>query len=445
MKNATLIGVLFFLNNYLLSQLPSLPVAITNAYSNLDSIVTSINSTTDLVLSPTAFNKFVGRTLSTYLSSSNDLNFNKAFALLDNTDGKLYVGGNIPFREKESVRIRALLSLGAKSNITEKISQVYSDEKVTNDVSAEVKVTFPLMFSMKYDGLAQKPKSEVAKFGEQKTKANLMRKKVLNELKAKTTKELNELLTIYANDLTAADQKEIMEDKINELKDELVEQFYEEELTNFEKEKSKYSNSYKSFWLSLSTSIPISESKYTVANSYTNNPHTVYFYPLSGSIRFSYIHDWYEKIKYFVNLSYIGKQTNTILDNDVQQSTLNQTIKIDTSKTVVNSNKVYYTSFKQKFTNNIKGQFIFYPMPKKNKTIGIDIFANAELNNLLNAADISNLKVVDFTWGLGIPLSFKGKEDKSPINFEILINNLNQPKNINASISLSLPFSSIIY
>lgn len=405
-------------------------------YKDLEDKVTAINTNTHLILSHKSFNRYVGHSLSSFISSSNDLNFSRAYSLLDNTDGRLFVGGNIPLRcPKDKDRIFTFVTLGAKSKITDKIAEIVSNERISNDVTAEIKLTVPVRFFMKYDGMGlQEPSSgkTIYRDGVQKGKMNVQRKLILEQLKQEALKEIDEFEKGLSG-LSEDEKAELRLEKETEMKKKIEKEFYEKELAAFEQDKPSYSNSYKGVWLSLSGSIPLSGTKYKIAENYTVAPHDVYFYNSAASARITYFHEWYKVIKYFVNVSYIGNQVNTITQNDVEQSTINTVVPTGSNSTVTNETKVYFTSFEQKFISNLKAQFIFYPLPIKNKVIGLNIFANRDIDNNEN------------TWGIGLPLSLKGKEDKAPVNFELLVNKLNQPKKLTVSISLLLPFSSIIY
>jgi hypothetical protein len=351
---------------------------------------------------------------------------------LDNTDGKLFVGLNIPIRNKTSGRIYSLFTIGSKTNIKEKVSQVFTKEKLKNDISVEGKLTFPLFFSVRYDDTAyQRSNAKILADPGHKSKMDLERTKIFHDKKSKAIKELKELCESLTG--IGSDSALIANKKLSQIKKDFEESFYESEAESFDKERSSFSNSYKGLWLSVSGSIPISETAYTIAEEYKTAPHDVYYYPASASARLSFIHDYYKCIKYFINISYIAGKSNTILDNAVDQSSLEKIMQIDSVSSVTNSTKVYYSPFRQNFSDNLKGQAIFFPWPLKNKYIGFDVFGNIELTT------------GDATWGAGIPLSFKGKDDKSPVNFEIIVNKINQPKNLSIAISLSLPFSSVIY
>lgn len=411
-------------------------------FKDLTSKVDTIRSK-EKILSEQAFNKIVGKTISTYLSNSNDLNFNKAFALLDNTDDKLYVGGNIPLRSKISGRLYSFISLGAKTNISDKVSEIFNKVELSNDVSVETKITFPLFYSIKFDGnkyqRIKKPKNKIFETS-QKNSMDLQRTKIIQDKKAKAIKELKNLcesLTGISNnenkDEAIKDSIKIVEEKIRQIKEDLENGFYDDEASAFNESKNKFSNSYKSMWFSITGSFPISETKYSISENFKTYPHDVFYYPISCSARITWVHDYYKYIKYFVNISYIAGKSNTILDNSIKQSSLNKITKIDSVSSVTNSTKVYYSIFNQYFSDNLKGQIILYPKPNKNTYIGVDIFSNFELST------------GDASWGAGIPISVKGKDDKSPINFEIIVNKINQPKRITLGISLLLPFSSLIY
>ena len=334
-------------------------------------------------------------------------------------------------------RIKSFLSLGAKAGITDKLSDIYAKSKVNNDVSAEVKFTFPLFFNIKYDTNHSQTFDKEARVNKklttQKSKMDLERIKILQAKKVKAKKELKDLSESLAGIRNNEDSVNIINEKINQIKEDLDDEFYEEESTIFDKTKNKYSNSIKAIWFSVTASVPISETKYTIADNYKTKPYDVMFYPISGSARITYIHEWYKYIKYFINVSYTMGQTNTLLDNAVKQSTIETVTTIDSISSVTNTSKAYYSGFKQYLKENLKGQFIFYPKPLKNKYVGFDIFSNWEM------------RTGDLTWGVGIPLSFKGKDDKSPINFEIIVDKLNQPDRTTVGVSLLLPFSSLIY
>ncbi|MFL5763614.1 MAG: hypothetical protein ACJ77K_06700 [Bacteroidia bacterium] len=409
-------------------------ILVTQMYDSLDKEVGKVNKQDNAILTGHAFNLLAAKNLASYLSSSADFSLTKAYALLDNTDGKVHVEGNLPVRRKNSKRLLGVVTLGAKSNIVEKVVKLYNNEKPANDISGEVKVTWLIANNIKYYNGSQWSKLKALAGGDQKEKMSIVRRRILQEQKAKIQKELAELIKSL-DGMGTNDSIQILEDKIKSLSEDLADNYYKEEQVAFSKSPEKYSNSQKMAWLSVLASIPVTETKYSIAESYVAKAHDVNYYPFSGSGRLSLMFDRYKVLKSFWNVSYIVGKSNTLLDSSIDQSVITKTVRIDTSSVINSTSKTYFSKsgFQQYVTETLRGQVVLFPVPSKNSYIGIDFFGDL------------NIKNGDATWGFGIPVSLKDKDEKPLVNFELILNKINQPENRILSLSLAVPFGSIIY
>lgn len=120
--------------------LPTLKPA--NPEVTVDSLQPFFTTLTPKMLTPNAtLNSFFATKISTYLSEASDLSLAKSYAVLDNADGRLFVGGTFDKRQSTNERLRFLLTVGVKANVKDGFAGLTNPKGINNDIGLSFKLT----------------------------------------------------------------------------------------------------------------------------------------------------------------------------------------------------------------------------------------------------------------------------------------------------------------
>src|SRR5690242_2830285 len=95
---------------------------------DLKARTTTANSDTTLLVTTEGLNVFFARKIAYYLSGVNDLSLYKNYAILNSTDGKLFIGHNV-VKENSAQRKISLLTVGISTTVKEGFSSIFSNNE----------------------------------------------------------------------------------------------------------------------------------------------------------------------------------------------------------------------------------------------------------------------------------------------------------------------------
>jgi hypothetical protein len=369
-------------------------------------------------------NSFFATKTSTYLSQATDLSLSKAYAVLDNTDGRLFIGGTFNQKKKNSDTSRFLFTLGAKANVKDGFAKIFASNSFNNDIGLSLKVTLFGRGTIWFDedaGLMSQ-KAQVAH------KRALLKKALIKESK-------EEVAEFKATQDKTADGAEELTKYINTNEEEKREKFATEE-AKFIINKKLFNVSHD-WWVSLDAYMPVTESTYEIATDFKSTQSNKENYR-PYEVNLVYTNFW-EKNKFIGNPFLLPGTTlltvkgSLIANNSVKASLIDeygydkylvQNLIIDTMfMAKLKNNTVYVGNFEKFVTPRLSARFVYMPV----SFIGVS-----------SAIEKSFGKIDDLNWRLGLPVSLKDNEGKAKVNFEIVWKEVHKEHVIGLSVGLPI-------
>lgn len=365
----------------------------------LDSLVDSNDYMIDL-------KGFTKKMISIYLSDVSDLSFSKSYAVLDNSDGKLFIGGTFNISSD-----KYFLTLGAKSNIKDGFSNYFKDNKLNNDIGISSK------FVLTFGGHLYH---------------NSVDKNQINQIINNRKKIYLEKLIQIDDNLTTFKKSNVLDDSLKH-----KEEFLSQKINNKKEEFTVNENDYVakndiynqlSFgWVSIEGYVPISNSVYKISKDISSQFSEVKFAPFSMSVSGNFW--WFvpttkDMDSAILNKIYKGSNLITVKADMVFNNSIlaNQLtiLSFDEYQTYLpainsmqylvktNSDERYVGDYKEFITPKLSLRYV-YIYPFKNFNLGFRVSAEKSFG-------YSSF----FDWKLGIPFSFKDSDGNTKINFEII-------------------------
>ncbi len=408
-------------------------------------------STDDMIVSYSGLNRFMGTKVASYLSDGGDLSLFKNYAVLNSEDGRLSLNHNFAFTNNTG-RIKSLLTAGVRADVSNAFSAIINDSKFSDDLGVSIKYTWIGRGSAFFDSQKQKQLEAVAsEVGPQKTKMNRQRAIIVSELFSEMKEEANTfeamLLALDPNDLS-------LNDDLASLQNEARDEFYDDLRTNYLKEFAKREakalegegthNLITSHWISLAMYIPLTASKYSVAQSFSTNFTDKELYPWEFNGSLNWIFESRRWGRLFAHLTAGVFNNSSVKSKGVDEIDLNSYKVLGGTDTLsyalLDTDDAYVGDYSDFITPILKGQLVWFP-PKLNVGVSVLVEQNFGDYNPLNGK-------------IGIPVRLKGKDDDSFVNFELQvratdINGTMDPdkslsKKTTYGISVGLPFSSFV-
>lgn len=388
--------------------------------NSLKPLLTGIGNTS--LTSNATLNTFFATKISTYLSEATDLSLSKAYAVLDNSDGRLFLGGTFNAKQNTTDFQRLLFTGGIKANIKDGFSNIFGIDGVNKDIGVSFKATIFGRGSIWFDKNATT----------QKDKVNNKRTQIVNELLSDFD---NDLTKFKKNQTGLVGSASAISSYISDYEDEMKNQFAKKEADFIAKK--KLFNLAHSWWVSFDAYLPVTQSNYkTVANFSTTTINSTSYRPYEFNIAYT---NFWEKNKWTKNLL-LGKGTtlltikgSLIANNSVNASLiegysfdkyLSQSTVVDTLFLAkLKSKTVYVGNYESFITPKLSARYVYMPF----QFVGI------------SAAFEKNFgKVDDLNWRLGIPISLKDNEGKSKINFELVWREISKEHSFGLSVGLPI-------
>lgn len=377
-------------------------------------IVADTNLTSNATL-----NVFFSNKINTYLSEASDVSTSKAYAVLDNTDGRLFIGGS--FNPKESITEfnRCLFTAGAKANVKDGFANIFGSKGINNDIGINLKLSVLGKGSLYYNNDFYKKKLE--------SKRAYLTNKYSEELTRKLAAEtVNRGIRLSSTEVVAF---------LGDESQTTVEEYAKEEAT-FITTKKLY-NLAHSYWITFDAYYPVTKSEYDIVTDLKNTEiSTEKYKPWELNIVWS---NFWEKTKWIGNpfllkgttlLTIKGSIVNNnsvsaeMLDSYSYDTYLTQVTNIDTQFLAkLKTSDVHYGEFKNFVTPKISGRLVYMPV----QALGI------------SAAIEKNFGTIDdLNWKLGIPFSLKDNEGKPKVDFEIVWKEVRKSHTIGLSVGLPI-------
>lgn len=406
------------------------------------------------LLTNKAINLFFAKRVANYLSGTQELSLFTNYASINTDNDRFSIGQNINL-PKDSGRIRHSISIAFEANIKEKWASVYESKDWSKEMGINLKYTYIGGGSINYrlkdrikTQTQNKKDSVTPKIIADQFSYMIDKRKIISaNVNAKLAKEWNDFIIEISELTDTVTIKELKDSKLKKLSKKYKEDFAKQE--EEEVEDTDGGNRYNRssvWWWSFGAFVPISDKKYTVADSFSVNTHYKYLYPIEVFSKINRLQE-ISNSRFFFNLGYKGYFNNSIKSETITGYDFNTYKSLNASHdtsiaSMVETNKVYVGKFESYFTSVLKMQMIWFN--KKWDYVGIDIFCEKYFG-----------KYDPINAGIGLPFNLKGKDDETKVNFELLfkttdLGNTIQPnKSIDEKFvigfSVALPFGSIIY
>jgi hypothetical protein len=367
------------------------------------------------IVHPMVLNVFFANTISDFLMNESDLPLSSAFAILDNSNNSLSIGGTY-LKEGKEERIHWAFSGALRANVKDGFAQLLNSEgELSNNIGVSLKATYLLNGTLKtpYEG---KIRAEM----------DAERKRI----SIKLYRELQDELKII-DKLEDDNDKEKAKARIRKaynLK------FAEAEATSLLKNRN-YGMARVS-WISVEAFLPIAKSTYKFANTPQEiEPLNFDYRPFS--LKFSYDLLCTRPFGELKARIYLGAiQNNSVLVEQNKKVNYGQYLQQgqpgnDTIYLAQFEDEQVYLGDFERFNTMTTGVEAYYLVKG---IIGI----SAKVERYFGENDFSGTN-----WKLGIPVSLKGRDKDTKINFELQWTELFGTHRV--GLSIGLPIGSLKY
>jgi hypothetical protein len=447
---------LIFISSFLIAQNDSVsnsntgnnPLPSETKYSDIKRFETEYQTTVKklsgdcLLLSTPAINLFFYHRLAYYFNSDNDVSLFNNYAFANIADGRLGLGKNLIIKDCESQRMLSMLSFGLSATADEdkKITTLYIDNRFSGKISFDLQFNYFFSGSVYYDQSTRiQRNSFTRRKGRDMTIMDVYRVNVLlpqlSDMIKKDTAQYNKLVDGIEGEQKEELLKKFNADKVKEYRNKLAEQ--EVEFL----EQGLYYTASKIYWINSAVSIPITGSRFNVADNYSNYAVEREQWKAKLSVQFNYLYESFRSGRFYW---YAG---GAIFNNNSAEAGDLELLTIDKYKgnggnntSVINSgNSLYVGDFSMFNDGSLYVKFVYYLPKEKAQWIGMSFFAEQRFREQRQVMNIV----------AGIPMTFAGQGDKR-INIELqfrwanVTNALTAAQNDKAKFSmgikLGLPF-----
>lgn len=402
------------------------------AQGRTDAMVAGFNKDIDnaLVLGQGQFiadpvlNAFFNRQVSRYLSTSGDLTLSKGFALLDNANDRLTLGGQYTNSDISSV-IRLVFSGGLGADIKKGVSTVFKNGKAQNNLGVFLKGTFVFNGCM---SLGAKDSTWTKEREQRITDITLQHKRAAQ----KAAKDWVENLRAEEGAATIKRTTEEMDEEKLAQFEKLLGDLSRAAATQIEKKKA-YRNTH-SAWISAEGYLPLSPTNYYTVDSVTAGLWDTHeLRACEGKLNVTYL--FTNRCAGTVFLTAWGGylNNNNILSTQLTTTAASQNsttlqgdtlalVQLDGQETVGIGEYARFDTYK------VGGRLVWMPCP----WIGL----SGEVERWIGDYEPRN-------WKIGMPLSFKNEKGERTINFEVQWREQLDVHSL--GISVGLPFGGSLY
>ena len=361
-------------------------------------------NTKELLFNDKMLNFLISDRIGSFFTGSDDLNVNKYYGNLDAGENSLSIGANYENRESELDKLNWIISLGAKFNFENSFALIAEDYTyVNNNVGVKFKASKifkgSIFFSPENKIQVKKLETDILYPKYKKTVEDFNKNKLKDFLKLKRSE-----IEVKNPNIRESEIKEKLKEEIKKKEDE----FY----IDLAKEEVEYLENYDLYdyvtthWLSIDAFIPVGTSEFKVAETIDSEINDKKFYQFQASVSYNRMYDWAKHYRLFLKSQVKLKNNNSVLINDIDATNfITQTVNTNNFITQTTT-EAFVLNYQEFLTPSFSLEAAFFMF---NKSFGIS--PGIEFN--FGDYNETNYKV-------GLPLSFKDREGKPKVNFEIL-------------------------
>jgi len=411
----------------------------------------------NLLVSRVGLNKFFARKIGYFLTGNENPSLHRNFLFLNAGDNELIFGHNRYFT-RENDRIKSVVTYGLKADLKDGFSELGNQDGLKGNFGLNLKYSYYFNGGIKYDDLSewQTVSATTTAGGPQKCSMNTKRRLFLSEQMEKLKKESIEHEQTeknYVNDETKDEcdsktelVKEASDDFYKVLEEKYLKTYYDKEVELLDEWEAK--DLVRTGWFSLSGFLPFTPKTYSVTTNLTELPGKKLTYEGNGSLNFYYLIEHKKSGKWLFNAGMTGEWNNSIKNEEMDKYTINQMKAFGNYDSVYINQKdgdIYYGVYQEYISGKFTGQITYFPRAENCKFFSGDWGISAKYEYQFDGLnDKVNLK-------FGLPFLLKGKDEDSPVNFEVQfkLNDIyrwtSTVKKYSVGISVGLPFSSVLY
>lgn len=405
-----------------------------------------------LLMSDPGLNILFARKINTYLSGTGDLSLNRGYFIIDPTDGRLFLGRNFALSPEETdKRTKYILTTGIKTNVADGFSTIYSgeDKKLSENIGASLKLTWLFRGTLNYDSTDQLQKTLRARGimtkGDtvtQRDMANCFRLQKWNEVQYMMRRDSIAFDTAMKGGcLQEYDslRRRVFFDERNA--------YYKRLLLTSEVDFIVDEDIYSSIWdhwLSLDVYIPFASQEINTSDDFVSTVNKQYLYNFEGILLYSRMYET-KKTRWLGTIGAGVRSLNNVKTEMLDKYSFNEykdqggtdTVKMAELKT----KDVYIGKYESYWIPYARVQLVSMFIAKK---MGVSFLAEKHFGSY----DPMNVK-------LGIPVSLAGKDENSPVNFELqfkwndyfndIYPNKSRSEKFVIGLSVGIPLTSKLY
>lgn len=382
-----------------------------------------ISTDTSKLMTAQGLNIFMAKKVNTYLSGSGDLSLNKSYFIIDPVDGRLFLGMNFAKDPSEgNGRTQWIVTTGLKADATDNFSTLFNAEKdeISPNIGLSLKLTWLGRGIISY-GVRERQiqKNQLGIVGpvfdtiqnfDNRTVSRFLRKQISNQLDSAMRKDSSEFVRSldgfsgFEEESWATLQKSAYFKAANKK--------YRKEFITKEAEviddKALYSW-YWTHWFSAEVYVPFTRSRYDVAGDFTSDVEEKRLYNLDATLLWSQVMEG-KAARLITSIGPGVKIQNNINTATLSKYGIGEYKKLggqDTLKLAeLSKDDVYVGQYEEYVSPFVKMQAVCFFV--KEKSIGLSFAAE----KFMGGYDPLNIK-------LGVPVSLKGKDDETKVNFEL--------------------------
>ncbi|MGL5889220.1 MAG: hypothetical protein ACRC3B_05010, partial [Bacteroidia bacterium] len=252
------------------------------------------------LLSVPAINLFFNHRLAYYFNSDNDVSLFNNYAFANIADGRFGLGKNMIIRDCESQRMVSMLSFGLSATADEdkKLATLYSENKFAGKISFDFQFNYFFRGKVYYDKSTQIQRMFVDdRRSRDMSMMDIYRTSVLlpqlADMVKKDTSQYNNLVNAADESQREVLLKEFNAQKVKEYRKKLSEQ--EVEFL----EKGKYYTANKIYWINGSLSVPLTGSRFNVADNFTTYVVEREQWKAKASIQFNFLYESFRSGRFY--------------------------------------------------------------------------------------------------------------------------------------------------
>lgn len=423
--------IIFLFSSYAFSQISYKEMSLDQIRTSSNTLLEEfdINPNGSTIMNDKLLNVFFAKEITSYLSSSSSLSLSRAYAFLDNTDGRLSIGGTFTNQSDKLDKLSHILQAGVKANIKEGFSTLFKEGDQQKDIGLAFKYTLLGNGTIKpFTSTANNQKLSY------RTYSSYITEQLDFERKGKIA-AFEKKLDSYQG-FSDVDKEEELKGFYQSIDNEYTLKYAESE-AKYLSDNKLYTLAWD-WWLSIETYIPLTESEYNFSSDITGPSfEKVNYKPYEIKLTPTFLFLVPTKGKLFVSPRISIYQNNIVKTEEVESVDFEDYINqggIDTlNMALINADKVYIGSFEKFWTYQCGFQLAYF-FPGNADFIGL----SGEINWEKGGGCYSSRN-----WKFGIPISLKDENGKPKVNFELQCRETSNVQSV--GISVGLPFGSLIY